>query len=137
MRRLCSVLLFSFLLVSGVPSHAQTVDTAIVGTVTDNTGSVIPSATVTITDPATGRVKNVITSSIGEYSITYLRPGNYSVKVSANGFSTYEQKSIVLQINQQTKVNVVLQVGGAEQTVEVQASQPLLQSEDSSLGRCH
>ena len=60
------------LLLSCVSLQAQTVDTAIVGTVTDNTGAVVPGATVTISYPATGLVKNVVTSSSGEYSVTYL-----------------------------------------------------------------
>jgi hypothetical protein len=134
MRRLSPVTLFLSLVTLCIPLHAQTVDTAILGTVTDNTGAVIPGATVTVSSPATGMEKKAVTSAIGEYSINYLIPGNYDVTVSANGFSSYKQKSIVLDINQQARINAVMQAGGSTQTVEVTSTQPLLQSQDASLG---
>lgn len=117
-----------------MPSMAQTVDTAIIGTVTDSTGAVIGGATVTATATATGVAKSAVTSSTGAYSITYLIPGTYDLKVSANGFNVEEEKGIVLQINQQAKMNVSLHVGGVSQVVEVAATPPLLQTEDASLG---
>ena len=134
MRRLSSVLLLFALIILCMPLHAQTVDTAILGTVTDGTGAVIPGATVTVSSPATGIEKKAVTSSVGEYSITYLTPGTYDVTVSANGFNTSEQKGIELQINQQAKISIVMKAGGGTQVVEVTSTQPLLQSEDASLG---
>ena len=110
MRRLNSVLLlFLFLIVTltCAPAPAQTVDTAIEGTVTDSSGAVLPGATVTVTSSATGIKKQAVTASTGDYSVTYLIPGTYDVTVSANGFGSDEQKGIVLQINQRAKVNVV------------------------------
>ena len=70
----------------------------------------------------------------GDYTISYLTPGNFDVTVTANGFRSAEQKGIVLQINQQARVNLVMRVASAQQTVEVQGTQPLLQTEDASLG---
>lgn len=116
------------------PLHAQTVETAIIGTVTDSSGAVIPGASITITAVATNIDKNSTTAATGEYSVTYLAPGVYNLAVSAPGFKKSEQKGIVLQINQQARINFSLDTGSAEQTVEVQGTQPLLQSEDSSLG---
>ena len=105
------------------------------GTITDNSGAVIPGATVTVTSVATGIEKKADTNDSGEYSVTYLAPGNYDVTVSANGFTSSVQKGIVLQINQQARVNVALKAGGnrADGGGE-RSTQPLLQSEDSSLG---
>ena len=134
MRRLSSVLLFLALVILCRPLRAQTFDTAIQGTVTDSTGAVIPGATVTVSSPATGIEKKAVTTAAGEYSVTYLAPGNYDVSVTANGFTSYVQKAIELQINQQAKISVVMQAGGGTQVVEVSATQPLLQSEDASLG---
>ncbi len=105
------------------------------GTITDNSGAVIPGATVTVTSVATGIEKKADTNESGEYSVTYLAPGNYDVTVSANGFTSSVEKGIVLQISQQARVNVALKAGGTEQTVVVSSeTQPLLQSENSSLG---
>ncbi len=135
MRQLSSILLFlTFVILYCMPLHAQTVDTAIQGTVTDSSGAVIPGATVTVSSPTTGIEKKSVTSAAGEYSVTYLTPGNYDVTVSANGFSTYQQKGVALDINQQAKISIVMQAGGSTQVVEVTTIQPLLQSEDASLG---
>ena len=135
MRRLSSVFL-SLLFISLIsrPSFAQTLDTAILGTVTDTSGAVIGGATITVLSPATGIEKKAVSAANGDYSVTYLTPGVYNLTVSASGFASNEQKGIVLEINQQAKINVSLRAGGTEQTVEVQATQPLLQSEDASLG---
>ena len=118
--------------VCGLP--AQTVDTAIQGTVTDSSGAAIPGATVIVSSSATGLKKQATTNSSGDYSITYLTPGNYDVTASASGFSSSVQKGVVLQINQQAKVNLAMGIASEQQTVQVQGSQPLLQTEDASLG---
>ncbi len=88
MRRSHFALWFYFLLAICMPLTAQTVDTMILGTVTDSTGAVIPGATVTVVIPSTGIEKRAVTDSSGEYSVNYLTPGNYDVTVSANGFAS-------------------------------------------------
>ncbi len=134
MHRRSSVLCLLILVVLCASLHGQTVDTAISGTVTDKSGAIIPGATVTVTSQATGILKTAVTASTGEYSVNYLIPGTYDLSVSANGFSTDKESGIVLQINQQAKVNVVMQVGVVSQVVTVQAITPLLQTQDASLG---
>jgi outer membrane receptor protein involved in Fe transport len=133
--RVCGLVVFTllFVYISG-SAPAQTVDTAIVGTVSDSSGAVISGAAVTVSSAANGLQKKAISSATGEYSVTYLTPGNYDLTVLVNGFTPYQQKGIVLQLNQQARINVRMSVGGNQQVVEVQASQPLLQNEDSSLG---
>jgi Carboxypeptidase regulatory-like domain len=134
MHRRSSVLSLLILVVLCASLHGQTVDTAISGTVTDKSGAIIPGATVTVTSQATGTQKTAVTAATGEYSVNYLIPGTYDLAVSANGFSTDKESGIVLQINQQAKVNVVMQVGVVSQVVTVQAVTPLLQTQDASLG---
>jgi Carboxypeptidase regulatory-like domain/TonB-dependent Receptor Plug Domain/TonB dependent receptor len=137
MRRLNSVFLLCLPLIvtlTCAPAPAQTVDTAIIGTITDSSGAAIPGATVVVSSSATGIKKQAVTGSGGEYTINYLTPGNFDVTVSANGFRSAEQTNIVLQINQQARVNLVMSVAGQEQTIQVQGTQPLLQTEDASLG---
>jgi hypothetical protein len=108
MRRLSSLLCFLSLVISYAPLHARTIDTAIVGTVTDSSGAVIPGASVTVLSAATAIEKKAVTAFNGEYSVTYLAPGTYDVTFSANGFSTSQQKGIVLQLNQQARINIAL-----------------------------
>jgi Carboxypeptidase regulatory-like domain/TonB-dependent Receptor Plug Domain len=114
--------------------EAQTVDTSIGGTVSDGSGAVVPGATVTVTSSVNGNKKQAVTSASGDYNVTYLTPGSYDVTVAAQGFGLSTQKGIVLEINQQAKVNVTMHVANEQQTVEVESAQPLLQTEDASLG---
>ena len=83
MRKPYSICLFLLLISIGMPSLAQTVDTAITGTVTDSTGAVIPGATVTVTSATTGIAKRAVTASAGEYNVNYLTPGAYDLTVAA------------------------------------------------------
>src|SRR2546422_10513551 len=82
---------------------AHTLDTAILGTVTDPSGAVIPSASITITQPATGRTNTVTTSNGGTYEVRYLFPGEYTVEASATGFGTERRTGVVLQTGQQAR----------------------------------
>ena len=130
-----SLLLFLIsLAVLCVPLHAQTVDTAIIGTVTDHSGAVISGAKVTVTSASTGIAKSAVTASTGEYTINYLLPGSYDVAVTANGFTTTRQQGIEVQLSQEARVNFQLQVGTATEQVTVEGAQPLLQTQASSLG---
>jgi len=134
MRRCHSFLLALLFLILPVVLSAQSVDTAIVGTITDSSGAVLPGATVTVLSPATGIEKKVTSSPSGQYSITYLTPGTYDVTITADGFSSYIQKGVVLQLNQQARINAAMSVSSLGQSVQVTSEQPLIQAEDASLG---
>jgi hypothetical protein len=126
-----------FALVLSLTCHelrGQTLDTSILGTATDSSGAVLPGATVTVLSPATGIKKTAVTGTSGEYAVTYLTPGTYDVTVEAKGFTSQRRTGIVLQLNQQDKIDFTLGVGGSQQTVQVEATQPLLQSENAALG---
>jgi outer membrane receptor protein involved in Fe transport len=114
--------------------QAQTVDTAILGTVTDPAGGAVANATITVTQPSTGLTHTASTSAGGNYEVRYLVPGEYVVEVKAPGFSVQRRAGIVLQLSQQAKIDVSLQVGEVQQTVEVQSTAPLLQTENAVLG---
>jgi len=76
---------------------AQTLDTGILGTVTDSSGAVVVGAAVTITQPATGYTRTVTSSAEGAYEVRYLVPGEYAVEVKANGFRSERRTGIVVQ----------------------------------------
>ena len=113
---------------------AQTLDTGILGTVTDSSGAVVVGAAVTITQPATGYTRTVTSSTEGSYEVRYLVPGEYAVEVKANGFRSERRTGIVVQTSQQARVNFSLQVGQLVETVEVVAETPLMQTENAALG---
>ncbi|MCC6858040.1 MAG: TonB-dependent receptor [Bryobacterales bacterium] len=113
---------------------AQTAETAILGTVTDPAGGVVAGAVVKATQPETGVSRETVSNSEGLYEIRYLRPGDYVLEFRAAGFRAERRTGIVLQINQQARFDVKLQVGEVIETVEVSASAPLLQTETAVVG---
>ena len=113
---------------------AQTLDTGILGVVTDQGGAVVGNATVTITQPATGLSRSVTTGPEGNYEVRYLTPGEYTVSIQAPGFKTERRTGIVLQISQLARIDFSLQIGQVQETVEVTATSPILQTENAVLG---
>ena len=113
---------------------AQTLDTGILGVVTDQGGAVVGNATVTITQPATGLSRSVTTGPEGNYEVRYLTPGEYTVSIQAPGFKTERRTGIVLQISQLARIDISLQIGQVQETVEVTATSPILQTENAVIG---
>ncbi len=116
-------------------SFGQNVYGSISGNVTDASGSVIPSASVTLTRVETGEAHNQQTSSGGEYTFSNVLPGNYKIEVEKTGFKKVIRDSIVVEVESGLRVDIALEVGSVNQTVEVTAQAPLLQPETSSLGQ--
>src|ERR1700722_3710722 len=117
------------------PSLAQTGTTArVTGTVTDPSGAVLPAATITIREADTNATRTITTAENGDYAVTQLTPGKYSLTVEKQGFGSYQQNDIVLVIGQVAEINVQLQVGSQAQKVTVTSSAPVIQTEDSSIG---
>jgi Carboxypeptidase regulatory-like domain/TonB dependent receptor-like, beta-barrel len=104
------------------------------GVVSDASGAVVPGATVTVTEVATGLVHTVRTDTVGYYIVPALRPSDYTIRVTAPGFQTVEEKGIVLQVDQQTSLNFSMRPAGTTTRVEVTEAAPLLDTESSSLG---
>jgi outer membrane receptor protein involved in Fe transport len=129
-----SVLFLTALTALEMPLVAQTVDTAILGTVTDSAGAVITGGTVTLTQAAKGLSRTARTGADGTYEFRYLLPGEYAVEVKATGFNAVRRSAVTIQLGQQAKIDFALTVGGVQQTVDVTAAPPLLQTENASLG---
>lgn len=117
-----------------VSAWAQTLDTGILGVVTDPSGAVVANASVSITQAATGVKRTTQTAADGKYEVRYLVPGEYSIEVQAQGFRTVRASNIIVQINQQARLDFSLQVGEVQQTLEVTAAAPLLNTETATLG---
>src|SRR3954454_11239083 len=113
---------------------AQTLDTGVLGTVSDPQGSVIPAASVTINNKATGVSRVVKTSAEGTYEVRYLVPGEYVIEAQSPGFRTERRVGVIVQINQQARIDFRMQVGEVQQAVDVTAAAPLLQTENATLG---
>src|SRR5688572_9522709 len=96
------------------------------GTVRDESGAVLPGVTVTATQTDTGLVRTAVTDETGGYLLTNLPTGPYRLEVALQGFRTYVQTGIVLQVGGTPTVNAVLGVGALEESVTVEAAAPLV-----------
>src|SRR5690242_18783276 len=95
---------------------------SLVGTVTDQSGAVVPDATVTVKKTNTGLTREANTDSQGFYSIANLLEGTYDLSVSKSGFRSYTQTGIAISINNVARINPSLQVGAVAQAITVEAS---------------
>jgi outer membrane receptor protein involved in Fe transport len=126
--------LLCFWLGTSVKSHAQQVTGDVVGTVTDNTGGVIPGASVTIKNQGTGEARTAKSNEQGEFTFPLLQPGTYSVTVEAKGFKAQVQSGINLSVGQRFRADAHMSLGQVSETVQVNASEaPALQTDSSTL----
>jgi len=119
---------------SSLPLQAQTTYGSITGSVTDPSGASIAGAQVTLTNLGTSEKRTQQTGNDGLYLFPNLIPGRYSIVVEKPGFKHYSRPEIVVDVNQSAHVDASMEVGNVNQTVEVTAETPLIQTETSSLG---
>src|SRR5579864_7715129 len=106
----------------------------ILGTVTDQTGAVLPGATVSITDTQRGLARTLTTDAAGEYNAPSLIPGTYTVRVEAKGFKRLDRQNVVIEVGKEVRVDLTPQPGDQTQTVTVTESIPLVDTATSNLG---
>ena len=116
-------------------ARAQSTYTSqLTGVVTDSSGGVVPNATVTLTDEATGVPSTFTTDSRGIYVFTGIRPATYTIKVQATGMASQERKGLVLAVSQQATLDFTLTPGTVSESVTVTEQAPLLDTGSASLG---
>src|SRR5882724_9399085 len=122
------------MLILPVSAPAQTtVSTgSIQGTVLDQTGAVVSTAKITITNRDTGQIVRLVTTSTGTYASGSLAPGIYVVRVESEGFKTAEL-SVIVQVSVTSSGNIRLQVGNIAEKVEVQSSEIGVNTEQATL----
>jgi hypothetical protein len=114
---------------------AQVDQGAIAGTVTDTSGAVVPGATVKLLNTDQGIAQETKSSGSGSYSFSPVRIGNYTLTVTATGFSATTQSNIHVSAMQRLAVDVQLKPGATTETVEVNTAPPLMQTEEASVGQ--
>lgn len=128
------VFTLSLLLIQAVVS-AQTATTGqISGSVTDQSGAVVPDATVTATQVGTGLTRTVVTSDDGNYSITNLAIGTYRVKISKSGFKETAVSDVAVNVANVTRQNVALEIGEVSAIVEVTADAVQVETQTGAVG---
>ena len=116
-------------------SLAQTTKGTIAGVVTDNSGAVVPGATITATAVAGVDSRTVVSGSSGEYRIEPLTPGDYVLSVVAKGFANTKVQGVVVRTSVITSNNIVLGIAGATESVTVEASADTIQTESGELSK--
>jgi hypothetical protein len=111
------------------PASAQAVYGSIFGTVTDNTGSAVPNAKITVTDESKGTTATIVTNATGAYRIQHLIPDTYSVQAEATGFSKTVTQHVQVFADTAPEVDVQLQVGAVSNSVTVTGSAGLLETD--------
>ncbi len=104
------------------------------GTVTDATGAVLPNASITVTNQATGETHPAKSDSAGLYAVSGLAPGDYRVQVAAPGLQTTVANNLVVSVGTNTTQNFSLNVASTSTTVEISANAPVIETSSVSVG---
>jgi hypothetical protein len=133
LRAAACLLLAALLVFAALPAIAQ-FGSSLSGTVLDSSRAVIPNATVTLTNAATGQAQTTTSNSTGLYRFSELAPGTYSIVVTATGFKKSDLTNVAIEAESPRSVDVTLQAGGNTESVEVQGDVlPLIQTSDASI----
>jgi hypothetical protein len=115
--------------------QAQTAGTGgISGTVTDQSGAVVSGAKITVKNQSTGASLSVVSTNRGTYTVPLLPPGSYLVEASKQGFKISGYPGIAVNVTETAGLNIRLQVGAVNETVQVDVAAEQLQTETSALG---
>lgn len=128
--RLCSLLLF----LTAAPAAAQIDTGAIVGTVRDSSGAVLPGVTVTATLEATGVSQTTVTNDAGQFVFPSLRVGLYNVAAELSGFKRGVQQDIQLRVQDRREVTFTLELGALTEVITVSGKSELLQTQSADIG---
>lgn len=125
----------ALLFMGAVASFAQVDAGAIVGTIKDTSGALVPGARVTLTNDDTGLIVTSTTGASGEYTFAPIKIGHYSLAAEIKGFQRVEHTHVTVQVQQRVLVDFVLPPGQMTQTVLVTGEPPALQTQDASVGQ--
>jgi hypothetical protein len=113
---------------------AQSLFGTILGTVTDHTNAVVPGARVTVRNIATNEERIVGTGPLGDYEALALPIGAYEVSCEAAGFKRAVRSNVILRIDQRLRVDLKLMLGALQETVQITATMPLIETDTASQG---
>ena len=129
---LCLGIVLALVLTTSAVFAQSIISGEVTGSVTDPTGAVVANATVTLNSKDVGTTQAVSTNAAGGFRFPLLRPGLYSITVTATGFSTATQ-DITVGVGQVTTAAIQLRVGTTGETIEVTGAAPLLETENANI----
>ncbi len=119
--------------VSPAVSLAQQTESRITGRVLDQSQAALPGVTITVTNKATGAARNDVSDGQGDYAVTNLGPGAYTVAIELAGFAT-KTREVVLGLGQSERVEVELGVAALQEQIVVSAASPVLDLSSAKIG---
>src|ERR1039457_2984504 len=128
----CMFRLVAIVLLSALSMVAQTNRGGIAGTITDQSQSVVPGATVTITNIGTNEVRTATTAGNGTYDAPNLEPVSYQIQVEAPGFKTAILNAVKVDTAATASVNVTLQTGAVDTKITVEASATMIDTQSGT-----
>lgn len=128
------VLAVLFLVLLTSLSNAQTFRGTILGTITDNSGAVIPAANITVKNTGTGLTRTTATDTVGNFVVPELPIGTYELTVEAKDFQTAVVRDLRVEVAGERRVDISLKPGTLQQTLEVEASVPQVDTTTNTLG---
>lgn len=129
----CALLLAILVLWAGPVAKAQGTSAEIMGTVKDATGAVLPGASLTITHRGSGQERRLVTDARGNYVAASLPVGEYVIRAELANFKMQIREGIALQVGQQARVDLVMEVGDVSQQITVRESVPLLRTTNAEV----
>ena len=132
LRRIVGTLMVLFL--AAPPLFAQQGTTELRGRVEDAQGGILPGVTVIVKNQATGFARETVSGSDGSFITSGLVPGTYEVAAELSGFKKFQRKDLILEVGKTASIEVKMEVGGIEQTVNVSAESPLVDVTSKEIG---
>ncbi|MCE5309095.1 MAG: carboxypeptidase-like regulatory domain-containing protein [Acidobacteriales bacterium] len=114
--------------------YAQKTTATLSGNITDSSGASVVGAKVVVRNVDTNVTRDSVSNEQGHYTADFLNPGKYDVTFEAQGFKRKVVQGVVAEVNQTIELNAVMEVGDVQQQISVQASIPVMQVTESSLG---
>jgi len=134
-RVLTTALAVGLLVFAGVIVRAQEFRGSISGKITESSGAAVPNATVIVTSASTNASVTSTTNEAGDFTVLYLTPGSYRVTVEAKGFKKSKRDDIEVRVGDRLSLEIMLEVGNVNETVNVTAESPLLDTSSASAGQ--
>ena len=122
------------LLLTATTTLAQTSTATLQGTVTDSGGGVLPGVTVKLQAPETGLQREIVTNTAGVYVFNFLPAGQYQLAAELTGFKSARHDDVRLEVGQNLALDLTMEVGRIEETVNVEGTAPLLDRTSGQIG---
>ncbi len=130
-----AAVLLLFMMGTALHVYAQVSAGAVLGTVSDSSGALIPGVTITVTNEGTNQSRQAITSETGIYRVEPLQAGSYTVTAELTGFRKEARSKINVDVNARVRMDFALQVGEVTETISVASAAPLVQTDDSQVNQ--